>query len=110
VPAAAFFGDGDDGSEEGADAWRLELLLRHLGVAGHINPTQQQGALTRLLAAFRRGQLGKYCLDAEVLPAQGQETGSERQQAWRQQQRQQEQQQEQQQERQQPASAAAAAG
>jgi hypothetical protein len=53
----------DERDADETEAWRLEVLLRRLGVAGALNPTQQQGALIRLLQAWRQGQLGKYCLD-----------------------------------------------
>lgn len=69
--AAADWQPGDDDSDDegggpsadDVDAWRLELLLRGLGVAGARNPNQQDGALARVLGAWRTGLLGKYCLD-----------------------------------------------
>lgn len=45
---------------------RYEVLLQCLGVAGARNPSKQQGALIRLLRAFREGSLGKFLLDVEV--------------------------------------------
>lgn len=42
---------------------RYEALMQCLGVAGARNPSKEQGALVRLLKAFREGQLGKYMLD-----------------------------------------------
>jgi hypothetical protein len=47
---------------EGLEA-QLEALLHCLGVAADRNPSRRQGALIRLLRAFREGRLGKFTLD-----------------------------------------------
>lgn len=42
---------------------RYDSLMHCLGVAGARNPSKEQGALIRLLRAFREGHLGKFMLD-----------------------------------------------
>lgn len=46
---------------------QYEMLMHCLGVAGARNPSKEQGALIRLLKAFREGRLGNFVLDADAV-------------------------------------------
>lgn len=51
-----------------ASLQRFDQLIECLWLAAERNASKQQGALIRLLRAFREGHFGKYMLDAVGLP------------------------------------------